>query len=915
MEQLLTTKLYIPPSRPELVSRPRLIKRLNESLHCKLTLVSAPAGFGKTTLVSEWVASCQQPTAWLSLDEGDSDITRFMLYLVAALQTLALSEINGDTPKIGERVMEMLQSPQPSSSESILTVLLNEITIFPGDLIIVFDDYHLIDAKPVDDALTFLLEHLPPQVHLVITTREDPNLPLAHLRGRGQLTELRASDLRFTSSEAAEFLNQVMDLNLSAEDVASLESRTEGWIVGLQLAALSMRGRADITDFIRAFAGDNRYIVDYLIEEVLLIQPERVRSFLLQTSILERLSGPLCDAVTGQKNSRGLLEILERDNLFVVPLDDKRQWYRYHHLFADVLQARLMEEQLHQVPTLHQQASEWYELNGSPSNAIRHALAAEDFERAADLIELAWPIMDSSFQTGTWLGWAQALPDDLVRARPVLSVGYAWSLLNVGELEAGETRLQDSERLLEASEIGVGTKTTSSEMVFVDEELFRSLPASIASARTYYSQALGDIPGSVKYAQLALDLLPANDHFGRGRMAVLLGLAFWSNGDLEVAHQHFADAMTSFLQAGNILFAISFTFILADIRLAQGRLNEAMSIYQRSLNLAKEQGEPLLQETADLYLGLSELFREQGDQEAAKQHLLRCEELDDPSEVHQYHLCRARARMKQSQGDWDVALDLLDEAERWLYYQTPLPEVRPTAALKARVWLAQGRLVDALGWAQERDLSVDDDLSYLREFEHATLARVLVDRYISERDERYIRDAHGLLERLLQAAEDGGRRGSMLEILMLQALAHQAQGDIPSALVSLERALKLAKPEGYIRIFVEGGKPMVNLLSEANAQGIMPDYTSKLLDFFEAGEQKRKETSHISSDQPLIEPLSERELEVLQLIAQGLSNREICERLFLAMSTVKGHNRRIFGKLDVQRRTEAVARARQLGLL
>ena len=681
MEQLLTTKLYIPPNRPELVSRPRLIKQLNESLHCKLVLVSAPAGFGKTTLVSEWVSRGQRPTAWLSLDEGDSDITRFLVYLVAALQTLALSDVDGSALEIGDRVMEMLQSPQPQPSESILTALINEITILPYDFILVLDDYHLIDAKPVDDALAFLLEHLPQQMHLVITTREDPNLPLAQLRGRGQLTELRANDLRFTSSEAAEFLNQVMDLNLSAEDIASLESRTEGWIVGLQLAALSMRVRADVHTFIRAFAGDNRYIVDYLVEEVLLIQPENVRRFLLQTSILDRLCGPLCDAVTGQEDGKGMLETLERGNLFVVPLDDVREWYRYHHLFADVLQARLMEEQLHQVPTLHQRASEWYQQNGSFSDAIRHALAAEDFERAAGLIELAWPSMDRSFQTGRWLGWAQMLPDELVRTRPVLSVGYAWSLLNVGELEAGEARLRDAERWLEAFNTGEESKVTSTEMVVVDQEQFRTLPATIASAHTYYSQVLGDIPGSVKYAQQALDLLPTDDYFGRGRMEVLLGLTYWSSGDLEAAHQSLADAMTNFLHAGNVLFAISFTFILADISLAQGRLNEAISIYQRSLKSAKDQGEPVRQATADLYLGLSELYREKGDHEAARQHLLRSEELDDQSEVHQYHLCRARARMKQSQGNWDAALDLLDEAERWLYYQNPLPEMRPTAAL------------------------------------------------------------------------------------------------------------------------------------------------------------------------------------------------------------------------------------------
>jgi LuxR family maltose regulon positive regulatory protein len=917
MEQLLTTKLYIPQTRPAIVSRPRLIKRMNESLQSKLALVSAPAGFGKTTLVSEWVSGCNYPAAWLSLDEGDNHPPRFLTYLISALRTLDLSEFEGDSTNIGDGVLAMLQSPQPPPTESILTALLNEITTITEDFILALDDYHLIDSKPVDDALTFLLEHLPPQMHLVISTREDPNLPQARLRARGQLSEIRVADLRFTTAEAARFLNRVMGLNLSAEDIAALETRTEGWIAGLQLAAISMQGKIDTSSFIKSFTGSHRFVMDYLVEEVLKQQPEDVQTFLLSTSILDRLCGPLCDALLLAPPSTGqnTLKYLEHANLLLVPLDDQRQWYRYHHLFADVLQARLLDKQPNQVATLHLRASEWYQQNGSPPDAIHHALIAEDFERAASLIELAWPAMDSSFQTDTWLGWAQALPDDLVRKRPVLSVGYAWSLLNVGELEAGEIRLRDAERWLKVSGIGEGTKTTPSGMVVVDEEQFQTLPATIASARTYYSQALGDIPGSVKYAQQALDLLPADDYFGRGRMAVLLGLTYWSRGDLEAAYRSFTDAMASFQQVGNILFAISFTFILADISLAQGRLNEAINIYQRSLKLAKEQSEPPLQGTADIYLGLSEMYREKGDQEPARQYLLRCEDLDDQGEVHQYHLCRVRARIKQAQGEWGAALDLLDEAERWLHYQNPIPDVRPTAALKAQIWLEQGKPAKARAWAQEQGLSVDDELSYLREFEHATLARILIARYIKEMDERHIHAANGLLERLLRAAEEGSRKGSMLEILILQALAHQANDDIPSALMSLERALRLADPEGYVRIFVEEGKPMTQLLSAANSLGMMPDSTGKLLAAIDARAHLSEDESRSPPDQPLVEPLSERELEVLELIAQGLSNREICERLFLAMSTVKGHNRRIFGKLGVQRRTEAVARARELDLL
>ena len=473
-ETLLQTKLFIPILRsPNLVPRLRLLEQLNQGLHLshKLTLISAPAGFGKTTLVSEWVAGYGRPAAWLSLDEGDNDPTRFLTYLVAALQTIA--------PAVGEGALAMLHSPQSPPPESILTTLLNEITAVPDPFVLVLDDYHLVDAKPVaastsvDAALTFLLEHLPPQMHLVITTREDPDLPLSRLRVRGQLTELRAADLRFTPAEADEFLNQIMGLNLSTEEIGSLEQRTEGWIAGLQLAALSMRGQKDITNFIKSFTGSHHFVLDYLVEEVLHQQSEHVRSFLLQTSILDRLSGPLCNAVTGQGDGRGMLEALERGNLFVIPLDDQRHWYRYHHLFLDVLHAHALEEQPDQAPTLHQRASDWYEKNGQMSDAVRHALTAEDFERTAGLAELAWRAMDRNFQSATWLRWVKALPDELVRARPVLCAGYAWALLNLDQLEACEARLQDAERWLDTKvDMSEQPRILPAGMVVVDEEEF-----------------------------------------------------------------------------------------------------------------------------------------------------------------------------------------------------------------------------------------------------------------------------------------------------------------------------------------------------------------------------------------------------------------------------------------------------------
>jgi LuxR family maltose regulon positive regulatory protein len=439
---LVATKLYLPPLRPNVVSRPRLIERLNEGLHRTLTLVSAPAGFGKTTLISAWVKGIERPAAWLSLDEGEDDPARFLTYLVAALQTVA--------PTLGDGVLRALQSPQPTPPEALLTSLLNDLSASPTPCVVVLDDYHVIHATAVDGVLAYLVEHLPPQMHLVIATREDPHLPVPRLRARGQLTELRAADLRFSAAEAAAFLTQVMGLRLAAADIAALERRTEGWIAGLQLAALSLQGRQDISGFIQAFAGDHRYIADYLVDEVLQRQPEPVRSFLLQTAILDRMTGSLCDAVTGQDGGIARLETLERGNFFVVPLDDQRRWYRYHHLFAQALSARLLAEQRpEQVATLHRGASAWYEQHGLAADAIRHALAAEDFARAAGLIELAIPELHRNKQEATLLGWLSALPVELIRRRPVLCVGYAWALLAAGELEAVDARLRDAERWLD----------------------------------------------------------------------------------------------------------------------------------------------------------------------------------------------------------------------------------------------------------------------------------------------------------------------------------------------------------------------------------------------------------------------------------------------------------------------------------
>ncbi len=927
---VLATKLYVPPAPPKVVHRPHLLERLNAGLHRKLTLIAAPAGFGKTTLLSAWAAGLQAGgthVAWLSLDERDGDPVRFLTYLVAALRTSA--------PDIGEGVLGVLESSgsQQPPTEAILTALLNEVTALPRSFVLVLDDYHVIDNLAIDDAITFLLEHLPPKVHLAITTREDPALPLARLRARDQLTDLRARDLRFTASEAAGFL-RAMGLDLSADDVAALEIRTEGWIAGLQLAALSMQGHPDVHGFISEFAGDHRYIADYLVEEVLQRQPESVRSFLLQTSILDRLNGPLCDAVTGQEGGGARLAALERGNFFVIPLDDKRHWYRYHHLFAEVLHAHLLAEQPNRVSTLHRLASEWYEQNGSASDAIRHALAAQDFVRAANLLESSMMAMRASKQDVTLLGWLKALPDEVIRARPVVSVVYAHVLLSRGIIEDVDDHLRDAERWLAAS---AGTADESARldappdgMVVVDDAIFRRLPVEVAVARAGLALMLGQVEDTVKYARRVLDLVPEDDHLGRGGAVAYLGLALWASGDLEAGHRTFSDGLALVQKAGFIPDVVNGILGLGDIRVAQGRLHEAMRTYEQALKLAErtaaEQGLPVLRGSADIHVGMSELERERNDLHAAVQHLLKSKELGEHIGIPQnkYRWSVAMSRIREAEGDLDGAMDMLHEAER-LYVSDFFPNARPVAAHRARLWVAQGRLGEAVDWVREQKLSVEDDLSYLREFEHITLARVLLARYRSDHAESSLLQATGLLERLLQAAQEGGRTGTVIEILVLQALVHHAQGDISAALIPLGRALALAEPEGYVRIFVDEGMPMAQLLLEAAARGIMPEYTSRLLTSFEAeqpgsaDESPLPTSSHSTPISPalqgLVEPLSQREIEVLRLLRTELSGPEMASELTVSLNTLRTHTKNIYDKLGVNNRRAAVRRAEELHLL
>ena len=871
-------------------------------------LVSAPAGFGKTTLLTDWLAAVppapagERLTAWLSLDRGDNHPASFWAYVITALSTAASG--------VGEDALALLRAPQPPPVQAVLTALLNDLASIAGDIVLVLDDYHVIDAPSVQDGMAFLIDHLPPGLHLVIASRADPPLPLARLRARGELAEIRAAELRFTPDEAAAYLNGLMGLQLTARDVTVLAARTEGWIAALQLAALSMQEREDLAGFIDGFAGDDRYVVDYLAEEVLQRQPDRVQAFLLQTAILGRLSGPLCDAVTGLGGGKAMLEALDRGNLFLVPLDDRRRWYRYHHLFADVLQARLLDEHPGQVQELHRRACAWYEQNGERSLAIGHALAAGDFGRAADLVELAIRALRPTRQEAMVRRWLEELPDGLVRVRPVLSVTFAGALLMTGEIEGVEERLQDAERWLDPpAALHEGPRAWPAEMVVADEEEYRRLPAAIAVYRAALALARGDPASTVRQARRALDLSLEGDQLNRASAAGFLGLAYWGNGDLEAGHRAYSACVDGLRRAGFITDILGCSIALADIRITQGRLGDAMHTYEQALQLAGDQGGPVLRGTADMHAGISEIHCERGDLGAATRHLLTGQELGEHTGLSQYRYRWrvAMARVRQAEGNLDGALDLLNEAER-CYVSDFFPNVRPVPALRARVWIRQGRFGEVLRWVREQDLSVDDDLSYLREFEHITLARLLLARWRGEREESSLHGAARLLQRLLVAAEEGGRTGRVIEIVMLQALAHQAHGDNPAAIASLGQAVTQAEPEGYVRIFADEGPPIGPLLRAVAKKETRPNYARRLLAAVGAAEAGGGLTT-------LIDPLSDRELDVLQLLRTELDGPAIARELTVSLNTMRTHTKNIYAKLAVTTRRAAVRRAEELDLL
>jgi LuxR family maltose regulon positive regulatory protein len=876
---LLKTKLYIPKTRPDLVSRPRLIERLNTGMNSKLILISAPAGFGKTTLLCEWVEEMGLPTSWISLDEEDNDFTRFLTYLITALQ--------GIYSDIDETPLELLRTPQNPSTQGVFTVLLNQLEEIPFDFLLVIDDYHLIEDQAIHHAMDFLISYLPSQMHLVLVSRADPPLHLARLRGQGQLLEVRMDDLRFHQEECAQFLQQALDTRFSESDVSRLLARTEGWVTGLQMAALSLQGHKNISTFVDSFSGSHRYILDYLIEEVLQRQTDEVRTFLYQTSILPRLNGDLCNAVTGREDSQAVLAELDRSNLFVIPLDEERAWYRYHRLFSDLLQARLEENIPDQVTELHRRASHWFAGNGFISFAIDHALSAGDYQQAIDLIEGIAERTLLQAQVSTLLRWRDRLPGELVTAHPDLAFIFLWAQAIRGyRFDEVQSEL---EKLGETHRTRAGRKHTL--QAFIEVSL-----ANLERAGDFGQQALDELdPGDVYFRSIAL-------------WAYAMSRAVRQN--LEGSYRVLEELLQVSQVQKNTLFSVLTASQMGRIQMRLGNLVQAERIYQETLEACRDTRGKLLPIAGEVLEGLGELYLELNQLDQATDCLLEGIELTMQwREVAAMEPYISLSRVKQAQGDWEAAQDALDKAmELAVKYDIIDIDDRMVDLWQARLWLAHGDLELVQKWVEKRELDEQAGLQPWGEgdpTEHQLrLRESLVATILHIKQGNYIRS----LERIewqLEVFQQQGRAVTQVELLLLKAEAMTALGEDEKALEVLEKALEIGERAGYLRTFLDQGQPVRELLGKTPPT----EYVRSLLTAFEGQVPQRKETP-----QPLIDPLSERELEVLRLLPTNLTTPEIAEELFIGVNTVRSHIKSIYGKLGVHKRSEAVSSAKELGL-
>lgn len=886
--EILRTKIFCPPTRHGLVLRPRLTNKLTAGLRGKLTVISAPAGFGKTTLLSEGLNNIPQPVAWVSLDKDDNDSGRFWSYFISALQTVNAG--------IGQNALAALQSLPAPEIVSILTTLINDISDTDEDIAVVLDDYHVIEAGPIHEAMTFLIDHLPSQIHLVITTRADPPLPLSRLRGRGELIELRADDLRFTLDETAAFLNEVMSLGLSDSYIAVLEECTEGWIASLQMAALSMREREDIPDFIRTFSGTHRFVMGYLADEVLQCQQPAIQSFLLETSILDRLSGPLCNAVTERGDSQQILEHLETANLFTQSLDDERKWFRYHHLFSDLLRHQLTKAHPDLPPNLHRRASEWFEGAGLMVEAINHALAAKDFNRAARLIELVVvPMIITGGSVSTVKKWLDQLPEKLLTERPRLCLGLAFFHLGTGQLDKMNEALLAAESRLDDDEAG------RSICPITDAAEIRGYVIGLRGALAWLG---GDTSQAIQLCREAIEYLPDCPPAVGCLLNFNLGTAYWLIGELTAASHYLGTAIGLSQRASNFYLSLISMAFLADVQVKQGHLREADGTCREALRLGIQWGggEPL-HATSCAYICLAQILYQRNEVNEAMGCMARGMELSNQVMESTIALLGfpSAELLNELQQTGSTVTKALHEIEELAQTSDNVILSGMANAWLARLSLAHDDLTTAARWLESAKdkLASDTAPRGWLEFLKLTLARFRLAR--GEVD-----GLPDLLEELCKEAEAGGRTGNVIEVRILQSLSLQSQGEIDQALASLEAALTLAEPEGYIRIFVDEGEPMAKLLRRALSRGIMPQYSTRLLASFPVAKEEGAQRTKL---------LTARELEVLRLVADGLSNKEIADKLIIGIGTVKKHTNSIYSKLGTYKRTPAVLRAQELGLL
>jgi LuxR family transcriptional regulator, maltose regulon positive regulatory protein len=907
---LLATKLHVPRPQPGFVPRQRLVEALGEGLARGRVLVCAPAGFGKTALLADWARGGGQPVAWLGLDDGDSDPARFWRYAVAALDRTR--------PGLAGRVGPLLGPPSTGSFEGLVAALINELAADPGpdEVLLVLDDYHLVDSGPVHESVAFLLENLLPGLRVAVSGRADPPLPLARLRARGQLTELRAADLRFTGEEAAALLAEAAGPDLPPVAAEALVARTEGWAAGLQLAGLSLRGHADPAGFAAAFSGSHRFVLDYLADEVLDGQTEQVRAFLLETSVLERLSGELCDAVTGRAGSQAMLADIERAGLFLVPLDEVRGWWRYHHLFADLLRARLQAEQPGRVPTLHRAAAAWSEEHDLADDAVRHALAAGDTAWAARLVERHVETLLGRSEGATLRRWLSALPAESVRNRPRLCLAQAYGAAQGFQLEALEALLDDAEHALAA---GGDEPYEPSLGPPQGDSVLANVPAGIAFLRASLARLRGDAARAAGYNRQALAHLGEDDWFMLSFVHWNQAAADWLDGRLGPAERRLAEVLAE-RRAVGALFAgflpMRVCYDLGEVQRAQGNLDAALATYRQALDTFGESSQTAL--TGPAHVGLAQVLYERNELTAALDHATRgvtlCRQLA-------FTLPLAAglavvARIRQAHGDAAGALEAMGEAGQAGLSTQVVALFNPVPSQRARLLLARGDVRAAAQWATAAGLSPDDELDYAQEPSYLVLARVL----LAQNDPG---PALTLLRRLLDAAASQGRTGSIIEIQALRALALAARGDHAGALGALTEALTLARRHGYVRVLADGGAPMRALLAQLPAPRPGQQHAAGRIDsgylaaLVRACGQSDAVPRTLAAGAPpgLAEPLTGRELEVLRLLAAGRSNQRIAHDLVVALDTVKKHVTHVLGKLGAANRTEAVARARQLGLI